>query len=758
MVRVVKGVQNFAAGELSPRMRGRYDLPLYQNGSERLENFIVETQGPARYRTGFKYVTNTYQDKLARLIPFVFNDEQSYIFELTNERGRIISNGGLIIGTITGSITAITNAASAIVTSASHGLTTGDEVFITEVEGMTELNNNYYTVTVLDPNSFSLNVNSTGFGTYTSGGTFVDIPYFDHPYLEAELFEVRFAQQADTMYLVHRNHEPRKLQRVSNTEWNVNTFTRTADPFTGPDDYPGAVTFFEQRTWYAGTNNEPQSFWFSQSSNFDNLTTGSGATDGFKGTLASKQTNVVHWIEANDELLIFGSNGGNKKLSGGSGGVSPTNITILPQDFLGAAAIAPVIKDKRIIFAQQDLRKIRVIEFDFETDSFEPADLTKLADQITLGDVKELAYQDGRPDVVWAVKEDGDLVGLTYDPREKVFGWHRHKTGREQGDKFLSIEVDPQVSSEDILYACIEREIDGTTRRMVESLAPVAEIPEAIQFFTGEGNKESDLETFKFALLEAQKEYFHVDSGLTFRGDDQGSYVDLAALTGDDITLTSGDPIFSASSVGREIWQKNGPGRAEIIAFTNTNEVQVRILVDFTGGTFLDPVTRYQAGEYFFTAGIVSGLQHLEGREVAVVTDGAIHPNRTVSNGSISLDYQASVVHVGLSYTGTIKSMNLEAGGMNGPAHGKQKNIHKIDIRFYNTLGASYGEDIYNMSQISFRSTNSFTNSPPELFSGIAEYKFLSSSSKEKNLIMRQDQPLPCTIQYVGVSMTTGDM
>lgn len=760
MPRVVQGLQNFASGELSPRMRGRYDLPVYANGAERIENFIVETQGPARFRSGFKYLANTFENKPARLIPFVFNDEQSYIFELTEDRGRIYKDDGLVIDDANEfNISGITNGAPPIVTSSTaHGLSTGDEVLISGVGGMTELNGNSYKVTVLDSTNFGLTgINATGFGTYTSGGGAVPIPHFDHPYQEDELFEVRFAQQADTMYLVHRNHAPRKLQRTSNTVWTFNTFSRTADPFTGSDDYPGAVTFHEQRTWYAGTNNDPQKFWFSQSSDFDNMTTGSGDTDGFTGTLASKQTNVVHWIEANDEVLIFGANGGNKRLSGGDNGVTPTNKQILPLDFLGSAPIAPVIKDKRIVYVQQDLRKLRVIEFDFATDSYEPADLTKLADHITIGKIKELAYQDGRPDVIWAVKENGELVGLTYDPREKVFAWHRHSTGKDAGDKVLSVGVNPQVNNEDELWIVTERIIDGATTRMVEKLASEPVYPERLDYFTGEANKEADEERYQIALFEAQKRYFYVDGGLSYFGNGQTANFELDALSGNDITLASGFSIFSADDVGREIWEVEGRGQAKIISYTDPGEVQVDILSPFTTGTKIGAIWRFQAPQWYFTASKLSGLEHLEGRTVKVVTDGAIHPDRVVENGSIELDYQASVIHVGLGYSGAMLTMNLEAGGMNGPAHAKTKNVHKVDIRFYNSLGATYGEDSYNVFPVNFRSTNSTLNRAPVLFTGIKEFKWPGSHSKNKQLLIRQDQPLPCTIQFIGVNMTTGD-
>jgi hypothetical protein len=758
MSRVTQAIQNFSAGEISPRMRGRIDLPVYFNGSERLENFICETQGPARFRTGSRFVETTYQNKKAILVPFVFNDEQSYILELTDLRGRIFTNEGIILDSLN-TISAITNASPPVVTFfGAHGLATGDEIYISGAEGMTEINNAYYTVTVLSTTAVGLDgVNSTSWGVYTGGAGSNQAIHFTHPFLEAELFELRFAQREDTMYLTHRNRAPQKLQRVSNTDWTCGTFTRASDPFTGAGDYPAAVTFFEQRTWYGGTDDEPQTVWASKSSLFDDMGTGSGATDGLKFTLDTSQSNVARWLIANDELLVMGANGGNHKLSSGDTAISAASPPkVRPLDFLGSASIAPIIKDKRIVYCQQDKRKIRVIDFDYETDSYEPVDLTKIADHITIGDVKQMAYQDGRPDVVWLVKDNGELVGLTYDPREKIYGWHRHNTGKIEGDKYSSVAVMQQIDSVDQLWCVVDRTIDGEQKRYVEFFEDSPEYPSPIDYYTGD--EVVDEESYALALYETQKRYFYLDSGLSYYGDTVlGTYFDISTKSGSSVTLTSGTSVFSAGSVGREIWEKNGNGRAEITAYINATTVTINIKSEFNNGTLISgPTYRFYDGEYYITASSISGLNHLEGRTIKIVTDGAVHPDRLVIDGSISLDYQSSVIHTGLSYEGLIKTNNLEAGGMNGAAHGKIKNVHKIDVRFLNTLGASFGESLYRMENILFRSTNSNTNRPPKLFSGIKEVKFSGRHEKEKHILIKQIQPLPCTVQFIGVNLTTG--
>lgn len=75
-----------------------------------------------------------------------------------------------------GYITAITNANPGQITSPSHGLNTGMRVTFSSILGMTELNGNTYTVTVIDPNNFTIGVDTTTFGVYAGSGFWVNQP------------------------------------------------------------------------------------------------------------------------------------------------------------------------------------------------------------------------------------------------------------------------------------------------------------------------------------------------------------------------------------------------------------------------------------------------------------------------------------------------------------------------------------------------------------------------------------------------------
>jgi hypothetical protein len=81
-------------------------------------------------------------------------------------------NPGLTCITSTKAITGISQANPAVVTATAHGLVNGQQIVISGVVGMTQVNTCVHTVANVTANTFELSgVNSTGYTAYTSGGT-----------------------------------------------------------------------------------------------------------------------------------------------------------------------------------------------------------------------------------------------------------------------------------------------------------------------------------------------------------------------------------------------------------------------------------------------------------------------------------------------------------------------------------------------------------------------------------------------------------
>ncbi len=227
---------NFTSGEVSPVLAARVDVTKYANACKTLENMIVIPQGGATRRGGTKFIsegkTNT---KKVRLYPFEFSVTQAYILEFGDQYIRFYKDQGQIQES-TKAISAATQANPCVVTANSHGYNNGEEVYISGVVGMTELNGKHYKVADKTTNTFELqnmlssDINSSGFTAYSSGGTAARVYTITSPYLEAELYELQFTQSADILYISHKNHEPRTLSRTGHTSWTLAEYELLSGP------------------------------------------------------------------------------------------------------------------------------------------------------------------------------------------------------------------------------------------------------------------------------------------------------------------------------------------------------------------------------------------------------------------------------------------------------------------------------------------------------------------------------------------------
>lgn len=215
----------FNGGRFDARMRGRTDIARYRLGCRTIDNFIPTVQGPALKRSGTRFVKRCYNvSTQTRLIPFEYSRDQAYILELSEGRIRFFRDSGAVLEatqSIVGSPTAA-NPCSVEVTG--HGYSTGDEVYITG-SGLLAINGQFFQITVATANTFTLGYSMVGESTNT-GGTVARVYQIvdgvssnSIPWLAAELNAVAFAQDADVMYLVHPNHPPHKLARVTDTSW-----------------------------------------------------------------------------------------------------------------------------------------------------------------------------------------------------------------------------------------------------------------------------------------------------------------------------------------------------------------------------------------------------------------------------------------------------------------------------------------------------------------------------------------------------------
>ena len=267
-----------------------------------------------------------------------------------------------------------------------------------------------------------------------SGGAGSSPVEISTPYLTAQLFDIKFAQSADVMYITHPSYVIRKLTRTGHTSWSIANVSISGSPSpnlnNASNNYPSCVTFFEQRLVFANTNNNPQSLWFSKSGDYENFTTGTDADDAMIFTIASNQVNAIRYLSAARSLLV-GTVGGEFLVTGSDtiDGLSPTNINIRRQSTYGSANKDAISIGNTTLFLQRAKRKVRELVYNYDSDNYIAPDLTILSEHITESLVKDYAYQQEPNSVVWAAREDGVLVGMTYQRTENVVAWHRHIIG-----------------------------------------------------------------------------------------------------------------------------------------------------------------------------------------------------------------------------------------------------------------------------------------------------------------------------------------
>jgi hypothetical protein len=217
-------------------------------------------------------------------------------------------------------------------------------------------------------------------------------------------------------------------------------------------------------------------------------------------TLNANNVNAIRWLLDDEKALMIGTVGGEWPLraSNLNEALDAENPPQAKRSTVyGSADVAPVKAGNGILFVQRAGRKLMEQAFSFEDDGFRSGDLTELAEHNTAGGIKEIAYQKEPDSVVWAVRGDGALLGMTYRREQDVVGWHQHVLGgRSDAEGTLaaveSIAVIPASNgSRDELWLAVRRHINGQTRRYVEYM---------------EGPLPDDGD---------QKNAFYVDSGLT---------------------------------------------------------------------------------------------------------------------------------------------------------------------------------------------------------------------------------------------------
>ena len=674
--------RSFSGGEISPEMFGRNDDAKYQSGLARCRNFITKPQGPAENRPGFAFVRAVKDStKKVRLIPFTYSTTQTMVIEM------------------------------------------GPGYFRFHTQG----------------------------ATLMSGG----VPYeIANPYAEADLFDVHYVQSADVLTLAHPNYAPRELRRLGATNWQLTTLSFAApiaapgaptlvaaghtavkytyyyvvtavdsegvsesaasaassvggnlfetgatvtiswaavtgasrynvyklqgglygyigqttglsivddnispdlgktpplydSVFGGAGDYPGAVSYFEQRRCFAGTTNKPQNIWMTKSGTESNMSYSLPIRDDDRIAfrVAAREANTIRHIVPLTQLLLLTSSAEWRVTSVNSDAITPSTISVCPQSYVGSSNVQPVIINNTLIYGAARGGHVRELAYNWQASGFITGDLSLRAPHLfDTFDIVDMAYAKAPQPMVWFVSTSGRLLGLTYVPEQQVGAWHWHDTD----GVFESCTVVAE-GGEDALYCVIRRTINGNSVRYVERMAS--------RQFTD------------------QADAFFVDAGATYSG---------------------------------------------------------------------------------VPADVISGLGYLEGKTVSILADGAVHPQRVVTGGSITLDIEASTVQIGLPIEADLQTLPLAVQLQDGSfGQGRFKNVNKVWLRVYRSSGIFVGPSASELTEAKQRTTENY-GAPPALKSEEIPLVLTPSWADSGQIFVRQSDPLPLTVVSLTAEVALG--
>lgn len=407
-------------------------------------------------------------------------------------------------------------------------------------------------------------------------------------------------------------------------------------------DYPGAVSYFEGRRWFGGTYNRPNWLWATKSGTESNMgySLPSQDDDRISASVVARNADRVEHIIPLARMIFLTASAEWLATTKNSDVITQKSLSVNTQSYFGASNVQPVIVGSTLIYAASRGGHMRECGYSYEAGGYITNDVCLRAPHLFDNkQIKDLSFGKAPFPTVWAVSSDGKLIALTYVPEQQVGAFSTVET---QGE-FLSCAVVAE-GDEDILYAVVRRNINGTPKVFIERM-----------------------HERQYTSLE---NCVYLDCSGTYRGE----------------------------------------AKTEI-----------------------------------------SGLTWLEGMEVSILADGSVEPSQVITNGKITLEAPASVVHVGLPYSCDAQTLPLAVAlqdGSYGTSH--KKNVISMIFRVVNSSGLKAGPSFDDLTEYPSREMES-AGTPPNPITDEIEVRVKASWQPSGQVCVRQDNPLPAKI----IGMTT---
>jgi hypothetical protein len=666
-------------------------------------------------------------------------------------------------------------------------LTQGDSIYISGVVGMTEVNDQYYILDGFSGSSTTtfklvdyktaLPVDTTGYTAYTSGGlvqAMVPTAVLTNSYVVVALSGDNKQMSAASTFASGTNNL--NVQGAYNTiswasvtgatRYNVykqqnslygfigqSTTTSFVDDNIAPDlaitpaiydtvfasagNYPGAVSYFEQRKAFGGSINEPQTLWMTRSGTESDMSYSIPVRDDdrIKIEVAVREASTIRHIVPLTQMLMLTNSSELRVSPINSDVITPSTISVRPQSYLGANNVQPEVVNNVVVYCADRGGHVRELGYSWQSQGFITGDLslraTHLFDNLTLSD---MCYAKSPQPILWFISTSGNMLGLTYVPEQQIGAWHWHDT-----DGIFESLTAVAEGDEDSVYVVVKRTIGGVNKRYVERLAS--------------------------RQVAAIEDCIFVDSALTYDGTvTLGGSAGTVTVTGgtawdssEVLTLTLNATLFTyptQSNVGDAIVISDSLGnkyRLTIIATSSTTVATAR--TDKTLPVSLRSTAI--SGDYWtFAKRRMTGLSHLEGKSVSILADGAVMPQQVVTAGVITLQRAATKIIVGLPYQSDLQTLPMTLN-VDGFGQGRAKNVNKAWLRVYKSSGIFVGPDPDTLVEYKQRTTELYGN-PPALKSEEVLVVLTPSWGASGQVYIRQSDPLPLTLSGMTLEVSIG--
>lgn len=505
--------------------------------------------------------------------------------------------------------------------------------------------------------------------------------------------------------------------------------------------YPSTVTYYQQRLFFAASAAQPQTIWASRTGDYKDFGKNLPIQDDDRivYTYAGRQVNQIRHLIDVGSLIVLTSGGEFVAKGDQNNTLTPSSFSLSSQGSNGSSIVPPIAVANIALFVQEKGSVIRDLAYSFDVDGYQGNDLTILANHLfQKHSIVDWSFAIVPYSSAFCVRDDGKLLVMTYLREQQVFAW-----APQSSDGLYESTCSISEGSEDAVYFSVQRVINGQTVRYIERLSS--------------------------RLFTDDQDAFFVDCGLSYDGRNTGNSRAITLTGGSgswpyeqQYTLTiTGGTYFTSGDVGAQIQlpytgqdPENGNDvamelRCDIVSVSSGTAVVVQVNRDVPAVLQNVATTNWQMARETF-----SGLSHLEGQTVNILSDGNVEPKKVVTGGAVTLESPGAVVHIGLPINAQFETLDVNVNNQETLLDKKQliNTVTLVVNASRGILASTPGGQWYEYPQREFEFYDDQVNDA----TGKVEIKLDSQWDKNGRVKIRQTDPLPLSVLAVIPRVTVG--